>query len=105
MPLEDTLDQLRFDRWFIANATACERIPARPARYADFPPGLDPRLIAILRSRGTAPLFADRAAAVEAALTGENVVITGTISGRTLGYYGHASTASVRPDRRGHRHD
>jgi hypothetical protein len=37
MPLEDALDQPRFDRWFMANVTACERIPARPARYADFP--------------------------------------------------------------------
>jgi hypothetical protein len=37
MPLEDALDQPRFDRWFMANVTACERIPARPERYADFP--------------------------------------------------------------------
>jgi DEAD/DEAH box helicase domain-containing protein len=87
MPIQDALDSLRFDRAFMANVTAWERIPARPARYADFPPGLDPRLIAALRSRGTAPLFTHQAAAVEASLAGENVVVvTGTASGKTLCY-------------------
>ena len=87
MPIEEALEQLRFDRQFMANVTAWERLPARPARYADFPPGLDPRLIAALRTRGTAPLFTHQAAAVEAALTGENVVVvTGTASGKTLCY-------------------
>ncbi|MCJ7708193.1 MAG: DEAD/DEAH box helicase, partial [Anaerolineales bacterium] len=87
MPIEDALEQLRFDRQFMANVTAWERLPARPARYADFPPSLDPRLIAALRSRGTAPLFTHQAAAVEASLAGENVVVvTGTASGKTLCY-------------------
>jgi DEAD/DEAH box helicase domain-containing protein len=87
MPIEDALEQLRFDRQFMANVTAWERLPARPARYADFPTGLDSRLVAALRSRGTAPLFTHQAAAVEASLAGENVVVvTGTASGKTLCY-------------------
>ncbi|MEW6568783.1 MAG: DEAD/DEAH box helicase [Chloroflexota bacterium] len=87
MSISDALDSLRFDSPFMRCITAWERLPARPARYADFPDGLDPRLIAVLRSRGTAPLYSHQAAAVEAALSGQNVVIvTGTASGKTLCY-------------------
>ncbi len=87
MPIQDALDSLRFDRAFMANVTAWERIPARPARYAGFPAGLEARLIAALSGRGTAPLYTHQAAAVEAALAGENVVVvTSTASGKTLCY-------------------
>ena len=85
--MEAVLDGLRRDRSFMENVAAWERLPAREARYADFPGGLDPRLIAGLRSLGTAPPFTHQAAAVEAALAGENVVVvTGTASGKTLCY-------------------
>ena len=71
----------------MGNVTAWERLPTREARYADFPEGLNPRLTSALRARGTAPLFTHQAAAVEAALAGENVVVvTGTSSGKTLCY-------------------
>ncbi len=44
-------------------------------------------MMAALRERGTAPLYSHQAAAVEAALEGENiVVVTGTASGKTLCY-------------------
>ncbi|MEK6588657.1 MAG: DEAD/DEAH box helicase, partial [Chloroflexota bacterium] len=87
MAVEAVLDGLRRDRSFMENVAAWERLPPREARYADFPEGLDPRLIAGLRSLGTAPPFTHQAAAVEAALAGENVVVvTGTASGKTLCY-------------------
>jgi DEAD/DEAH box helicase domain-containing protein len=87
MPVLDALERLRRDAGFMANVRAWERLPPRPARYADMPAGLSPRLLAALRQRGTSPLFTHQAAAVEAALAGENlVVVTGTASGKTLCY-------------------
>ncbi|OGO18218.1 MAG: hypothetical protein A2Z14_15700 [Chloroflexi bacterium RBG_16_48_8] len=87
MSLQDALDRMRYDPGFMENVTAWERLPPRPARYADFPQKLDPRLISALRDLGTAPLYTHQAAAIEAALDGENVVVvTGTASGKTLCY-------------------
>lgn len=87
MSIREALDSLRFDRPFMRCLTAWERLPARPARFADFPAGLDPRLIAALRGGQIASLYSHQAAAVEAALSGHNVVIvTGTASGKTLCY-------------------
>jgi DEAD/DEAH box helicase domain-containing protein len=87
MPIEDALQALRFDPRFMKQVSAWERLPPRPARYADFPDGLDPRLIVALRQLGTAPLFTHQVAAVAAALAGDNVVVvTGTASGKTLCY-------------------
>ncbi|NIS81761.1 MAG: DEAD/DEAH box helicase [Anaerolineales bacterium] len=87
MPIEDALARLRLDVEFMKNVTAWERLKPRPARYGDFPSTLDPRLIASLRARDTAPLYTHQAEAVDAALEGENVVVvTGTASGKTLCY-------------------
>ena len=81
MSVEGVLESLRSDPSFMENLAAWERLPAREARYADFPAGLDPRLPRALHSLGTAPPFIHQAAAVEAALAGENVVVvTGTAS-------------------------
>ena len=87
MPIDDALESLRFDRAFMAQVTAWERLPARPARYAEPPAGLDPRLMAALRALGAAPLYTHQAEAAEAALAGRDVaVVTGTASGKTLCY-------------------
>jgi DEAD/DEAH box helicase domain-containing protein len=87
MSLQDAIDRLRYDSGFMENVTAWERLPARPARYADFPQKLDPRMIAAMRDMGTAPLYVHQAAAIESVLDGENVVVvTGTASGKTLCY-------------------
>jgi DEAD/DEAH box helicase domain-containing protein len=87
MSIDDVLERLRLDPGIMTNITAWERIPARPARYADFPEELEPRLIAALRDDHSAPLYTHQAAAVDAALAGENVVVvTGTASGKTLCY-------------------
>ncbi len=87
MSLQHVLESLRYSPEFMGNVSAWERLPARPARYAEFPTRLDPRLITALREFGTAPLYTHQATAVEAALAGENVVVvTGTASGKTLCY-------------------
>ena len=81
------LDQLRFNRDFIANVVAWERIPGQPARTVPLPEWLDPRLAAALRGRRIAALFTHQAAAVDAARRGENVVVsTATASGKSLAY-------------------
>ena len=87
MSLEETLDRMRYDPVFMGNVTAWEKLAAKPARYGEFPQGLDQRLLAVLRDLKMTPLFTHQAAAVDAALAGENVVIvTGTASGKTLCY-------------------
>jgi len=87
MDLHQLLRHLRLDSQFTRNVTAWQRLPARLACYADFPPGLDARLIAALRARGIERLYTHQAQAVEAALRGESVVVvTPTASGKTLCY-------------------
>ncbi|MCK5054985.1 MAG: DEAD/DEAH box helicase, partial [Anaerolineales bacterium] len=87
MPVEEALERLRLDPVFMKNVSAWERIPARPARYAEFPTQVSPRLVDALRRKDMAPLYSHQAAAVEAASRGENVVVvTGTASGKTLCY-------------------
>ncbi|MBN1122905.1 MAG: DEAD/DEAH box helicase [Anaerolineae bacterium] len=88
MNLSDLLDQLRLDDAFTANVTAWERLPAKPARYAEFPPELDRRLVELVRRLDMAPLYSHQAQAIEAALAGQNVVlVTGTASGKSLAYH------------------
>ena len=87
MSVETVLESLRFDAEFMRHVAAWERLPARPAHYADLPPGLDPALAGALHARDLSPLYTHQAAAVEAALAGDNVaVVTGTASGKTLCY-------------------
>ncbi len=81
------LDRLRQDTGFVSNVTAWERLPARPAREADFPSGLDSALAVMLRRVGIERLYTHQAQAVVAALAGQNaVVVTPTASGKTLCY-------------------
>jgi DEAD/DEAH box helicase domain-containing protein len=87
MSVQEVLERLRLDAKFMSNVSAWERLPARDARYADFPAGLDQRLIEAARRQGLAPLYTHQAEAVGAALSGQNfVVVTGTASGKTLCY-------------------
>jgi DEAD/DEAH box helicase domain-containing protein len=87
MELTSFLDGLKLDPRFSACVTAWERIPARPARYADPPFILDQRLINMLDHLGYLPLYTHQAQAIEAVLGGQNVVlVTGTASGKSLAY-------------------
>jgi len=88
MDLAQLLENLRLDDRFMKNVAAWERIPARPARYVDFPAALDERLVTLTRRMDLSPLYSHQAQAVEAALAGQHVVVvTGTASGKSLAYH------------------
>lgn len=64
-----------------------ERIPARPARYADLDTPLSPRIEESLKRLNISRLYSHQAAAISASLKGEHViVVTPTASGKTLCY-------------------
>jgi DEAD/DEAH box helicase domain-containing protein len=87
MALSDILTAFRQDPAFMRCVTAWQRIPARPARLADWPGRLDPRLIAAARDRSIEQPYTHQAQAIEAALGGAHVVLaTSTASGKTLAY-------------------
>ncbi len=66
---------------------AVRRIPAQPARYADFPEDLHPRLCEVLQERGYERLYTHQREAYQAARDGRHsVVVTPTASGKTLCY-------------------
>jgi DEAD/DEAH box helicase domain-containing protein len=61
--------------------------PARDARLAQLPEGLDPRIREALAAQGIDELYTHQRAAWDAAQRGEHVVITtGTASGKTLAF-------------------
>jgi DEAD/DEAH box helicase domain-containing protein len=67
--------------------TTVRRIEERPPRYAEWPEGLDSRLVQALRKRGIERPYTHQAAAISNALAGKNsVVVTPTASGKTLCY-------------------
>ncbi|MFN2272378.1 MAG: DEAD/DEAH box helicase [Anaerolineae bacterium] len=87
MALADVLDGLRKDPAFMRCVTAWECLPARLARIAPWPEGLDARLIAAVQGQGIEQPYIHQAQAIEAALAGEHVVLaTSTASGKTLAY-------------------
>lgn len=62
-------------------------LPAEPARLADLPRWLDPRLRAALRRQGIERLYSHQAGALDAARRGEDVLaVTPTASGKSLIY-------------------
>jgi DEAD/DEAH box helicase domain-containing protein len=87
MALAQFLHELEADAQLSQRITHWGHLPARPARHAETPPGVDPRLLAALRRRGIERLYTHQALAAEAVLRGENVVVvTPTASGKTLCY-------------------
>ena len=62
-------------------------IPARTARYAEWPDWVSPALRTALEDQGVTRLFSHQAEAAEAIHSKQNTVIaTGTSSGKSLGY-------------------
>jgi DEAD/DEAH box helicase domain-containing protein len=85
--LEQALGELRRDGAFMACVAHWEVLPARPARTAPFPQGVDPRILAALREKGVDSLYTHQAAAFRAVRAGRSVVVvTPTASGKTLAY-------------------
>ena len=87
MNLEQYLTALRNDPSFMANVTSWKVLPPRPAKYADYPENLDPRVIEVLKGRGIHRLYSHQRQAVETAVAGKDlVVVTPTASGKTMCY-------------------
>lgn len=67
--------------------TVVRHLPERPARFGDWPEGLDRRLLDALRRRGIERPYIHQAEAMAHAIAGRNaVVVTPTASGKTLCY-------------------
>ncbi len=102
MNLAQLLERLRGQEDFMRQVTHWRVIPAREARYAAFPEGIDPRLPEALEKHGIHQLYTHQAACVEAARQGKDyVVVTPTASGKTLCYNLPVLNAILRdPDAR-----
>ncbi|MCK9495952.1 MAG: DEAD/DEAH box helicase [Dehalococcoidia bacterium] len=93
MALADAVTALRGDSRFAACFTEWRAFPAEPARYADWPVALDPRIVDALARRGIARPYTHQAQAIAHALHGgsgsrgnDQVIVTPTASGKTLCY-------------------
>ena len=81
------LDYLKHNPDFASNVTHWQVMPARPAKYDDYPDGFDPALRAVLESRGVKRLYSHQRCALDLAQAGKDfVVITPTASGKTMCY-------------------
>ena len=87
MSVEFVLDRLLAQDEFRRQLTLDHTLPARQARYASFPEGLDLRLGQALAARGITRLYTHQAQATGLALSGKDlVVVTPTASGKTACY-------------------
>jgi len=85
--LDAVLARQQADLDFVRNVTAWRTLSSRQAQTTAWPVALDPRLPKAAATLGIAQLYTHQAAAIEAALRGEDVVMaTGTASGKSLGY-------------------
>lgn len=81
------LDYLKHNPDFASNVTHWQVMPARPAKYDDYPDCFDPALRAVLESRGAKRLYSHQRRALDLAQAGKDfVVITPTASGKTMCY-------------------
>lgn len=87
MNVDQLAEKLRHDNLFMENVVRWEELPAREARYGDYPIGLDERLRPVLRQRGVQQLYSHQAHSIAATMRGEDVVVvTPTASGKTMCY-------------------
>ncbi|MEA2645607.1 MAG: box helicase protein [Chloroflexota bacterium] len=83
----EILDRLLDDREFREGVCLDHLVEGRPARYAEVPAGVPPRLRQALRARGIERLYSHQAEVFEHAAAGRDVVVvTPTASGKTLCY-------------------
>ncbi|MHC5009835.1 MAG: DEAD/DEAH box helicase, partial [Planctomycetota bacterium] len=82
--VRDVVEQLRRDA-FLGDGVVVHRVdPATPARYADLPAGLDPRLGPALAARGITRLYTHQRQAYDHIAAGRHTVaVTPTASGKT----------------------
>lgn len=87
MTVNAFLQMLKDDPGFMANVQAVRTLPGRDAKYADFPPELDGRIIQVLKDRGIDRLYSHQREALDLAFAEKDfVVVTPTASGKTLCY-------------------
>ncbi|MCS7055727.1 MAG: DEAD/DEAH box helicase [Thermoflexales bacterium] len=79
--VHDVLARLRADRDFMRDVCDWQRAPARPARFTEFPAGLDPRLREAMKRRGIAQPYEHQAQSIAATLRGEHVVVVADAAG------------------------
>lgn len=85
--IRDVLDQIQAHGSVGKNIVHLHTIPAQAARYAEIPAAVGPEVRALLAGRGLDRLYTHQAAAAEASLAGEDlVIVTPTASGKTLCY-------------------
>ncbi len=85
--VEKVLDAFREGRRFRSGVTLWKVSEPEPARYGEFPSGIDQRLRSVLSSSGIEQLYSHQSEAVEAILSGKHtVVVTPTATGKTLCY-------------------
>lgn len=87
MDLTQALQALRIDARFAEHITAWVRSPARAARLAPWPAGIDPRIVEAVHRQGIDALYCHQADAIAASLRGEDViVVAGPAAGKTMCY-------------------
>jgi len=87
MNLDQILEAFQTRPRFAPQFTAWRTLPAKPARFADYPRKLDPRLQQALARSGIRQLYTHQAEAFDAVRRGEDIaVVTPTASGKTLCY-------------------
>ncbi len=87
MTIQEYISALRQDPEFMDNVTGWQVLPARPARYGEFPEALDARIVETLKKRGIERPYIHQSQAIRAAVAGQDlVVVTPTASGKTLCY-------------------
>ncbi|MCX7982395.1 MAG: DEAD/DEAH box helicase [Syntrophales bacterium] len=87
LTLEEWLARLEGEKRFWENVRAYRRLPAREAKYVDFPPWVHPRIRLALRKKGIEQLYSHQFRALEEAWAGRHIcLITPTASGKTLCY-------------------
>jgi DEAD/DEAH box helicase domain-containing protein len=87
MGARENLENLLDSPEFAPNIVVNRLLPAQEGVFADFPQGLDARIVSALKKRGIDRLYTHQAEVYKLSKTGKNVVVvTPTASGKTLCY-------------------